>query len=160
MQSRELPYQHLGIRKSGENGQARAALIGFGDVAGLGNEGHVRLRLHVEHLGAVLVAPGHERVGVLDHGDRAFVLVDDHVLVGKPAFLVHDELALQTSTNKQFILRCRVESDCLRGITKCEEWLLERRLCICGDTDYCPTEIARTHIHPLQQKLWYFQLYL
>ena len=121
MQSRELPYQHLGVReRKGKKKQARAALAGFGDIAGLGNKGHVRLGLHVEHLGAVLVAPSHERVGVLDYRDRTFVLVNDHVLVGKPAFLVHDELALQTSTKKQFIFRCRVESDCLRGITKNE----------------------------------------
>ena len=86
--------------REAETGQARPALIGFGNIAGLGNEGYVRLRLHVEHFRPVLVAPSNERIRVLDHRDWTFVLVNHHILVGEPAFLIHDQLPLQTSTNK------------------------------------------------------------
>ena len=38
--------------------------------------------------------------------------------------------------------------------------LLEQRLYICEDNGCYQREIARTQNHPLQQKQWYFRLYL
>ena len=94
--------------------QLRLDLVRRRHVLRLRHVRHARLLLHVVHLRAVLVAPRHERVSEGDRRNRALVLVDHHVLIGEPALLIQDHLALQPAAHEHLVLRRRVQTERLR----------------------------------------------